>query len=126
VNTKKIDEISFSIKIEKMFLGKDHVGIVRHFEGINIDSFVNFIRRLMKEIGKRYEDCVEEINQKKVYNNLCYLNEKEKLYLWIKATQINIGLMIEIRIYHPTELSVLSDELLSRFVSIIDNFYYKN
>jgi hypothetical protein len=56
------------------------------------------------------------------YNNLCYLSEN--LYLWIKAMQTDIGLLLEIRIYHPTELSALSDELLNKFMEIFEKIYY--
>jgi len=74
----------------------------------------------MKEIGKKYEEAIEVKNQRNIYNNLCYLSEY--LYLWIKATQTDIGLLLEIRIYHPTELSALSDELLNKFMEIFEKF----
>ncbi len=31
-----MNEASLSVKIEKMFAGKDHVGTVKHLEGIDI------------------------------------------------------------------------------------------
>jgi hypothetical protein len=117
-----MNEASLSVKIEKMFAGKDHVGAVKHLDGIDINSFVNFVRNIMKEIGKKYEEAIEVKNQRNIYNNLCYLSEN--LYLWIKATQTDIGLLLEIRIYHPTELSASSDELLNKFMEIFEKIYY--
>jgi hypothetical protein len=114
--------LSLSTKIEKMLLGKDHVGRVKHFDGIEIEFFVNFVRNLMKEIGKKYEDGIEVKNQRKIYNNLCYLSNN--LFLWIRASQTEIGVLTEVRIYHPTELSALSDELLNKFMEIFDKIYH--
>jgi hypothetical protein len=112
------DNLSLSSKIEKMFAKRDHVGVVKHFEGIDIDYFVHITRNLMKEIGKKYEDSIEVKKQRIVYNNLCYLSDN--LYLWIKGTQTDLGVLLEMKIYHPTELSVLSDELLNKFTEIFE------
>jgi hypothetical protein len=112
------NNLSLSNKIEKMFAGKDHVGVVKHFEGADLDYFVNVTRNLMKEIGKKYEDSIEVKKQRVVYNNLCYLSDN--LYLWIKGTQTDFGILLEMKIYHPTELSGLSDELLNKFTEIFE------
>jgi hypothetical protein len=44
-----MNEASLSVKIEKMFAGKDHVGAVKHLEGIDINSFLTSPRLKRQE-----------------------------------------------------------------------------
>ncbi len=112
--------LSFAAKVEKLFAGKDHVGVVKHYESVEMESFSKLVDELLNEMGLKHDYAMEVIRDKLVYNCVSILNENNKIYLWIRATRVEIGLITEIRIYHPTEFSGYSDELLSKLVENIE------
>jgi len=115
------DNLSFAKRVEKLFAGKDHVGIVKHYEGIEIDKFIEYIHEILESQSIKYEDAIEDIKDKINYNCVGIIDDKKKLFLWIRAIKIDFGILAEIKLYHPTELSSFSDEFLSNLVYNLEN-----
>jgi hypothetical protein len=118
---RSLPEDSLLFRTEVRFLGKDHVGSVKHFEGIQISTLTDRIRRLTPSLASRYDDETIEINGNKIYTNVAQVGQEGDMYLWIKGTEVEeVGVVVEVKVFHETEASAVADELLARVVSELE------
>lgn len=100
------------------FFALDHVGVVRHFEGLDLATLVNKIRALLVSEGAKFEDSQEQVRETLVYTNVANLESlNSSLTLWITVTDVKgIGAVLDAKMFHPTEQSAEADERLSGLV----------
>lgn len=113
---------SLSFRTEVRFLGKDHVGSVRHFEGISLTFLVEKTRQLLSSMGLEYEDEKEEANGKAVYTNVAQVKrERGTMFIWIKGLEVeSVGVVLDVKVIHGTDESAVADELLSRIMESLE------
>lgn len=104
-------------RAEERFFTLDHVGVVRHFEGVEMPPVQSLVRTMLGERGAAFEDSLEELRGRVVYTNIATLQAGGELTLWLKATLFEgVGVVVDAKLFHSTEQSAEADELLSRFV----------
>ncbi|MDG6911217.1 MAG: hypothetical protein JRN18_02590 [Nitrososphaerota archaeon] len=109
---------SLAGRAEERFFTLDHVGVVRHFEGAELQRVQSAVRSMLDERGSGYEDALEERRGRKVYTNVASLRQEGGLTLWVSATLVEpVGVVVEAKLFHSTEQSAEADEQLSLFVN---------
>jgi len=106
---------SFSARAEERFFTLDHVGVVRHFEGVELQSVMPQVKSILAVHGGQTEDALEEIRGMAVYTAIAAL--RNGLTVWVKATQVGgVGVVVDAKLFHSTDQSAEADELLTRLV----------
>lgn len=108
---------SLSARAEERFFTLDHVGVVRHFEGVDLQRMVPVVKAMLHERVARFEDAIEELRGRVTYTNIATLQSDGDLTLWLKATLMEgVGVVVDAKLFHTTEQSAEADEQLSLFV----------
>ncbi|MDG6953516.1 MAG: hypothetical protein JRN33_00830 [Nitrososphaerota archaeon] len=109
---------SLAEKAEERFFALDHVGVVRHFEGVEMRHVRSAVRSMLDESGSGYEDALEERRGRAVYTNVASIRSEGGLTLWLCATLVEpVGVVVDAKLFHSTEQSAEADEQLSLFVN---------
>lgn len=109
---------SFAAEVQARFSKgpTDHVGAVKHFEAVELSTLVTVIRDLVAARGLRYQDRVEEIRERLLYNGVAELPSSGDMNLWILSEERQgVGVLVEAKLFHPTERSAEADEYLAEF-----------
>jgi len=108
--------VSFASATEERLRGRPHVGVVMHFEGLDVPALASRLRGLLDENGLRREDALEEANGSPVYSAVAPVADGEGMELWMIATEKQgVGCKLELRLFHAIEESAQADEYLARF-----------
>lgn len=111
---------SLAARAEERFFTLDHVGVVRHVEGVGIQQVQSAVRAMLAERGAGFEDALEELRGRVVYTNIARL-PAGGLTLWLTATLVErVGVVVDAKLYHSTEESAVADEELSRLVGELE------
>lgn len=112
---KPVDRVSLAARAEERFFTLDHVGVVRHFEGVDLEGIIPRVKAAIARNGGPVEDAVEELRGLPVYTAIAPL--KNGMTIWVKATHFaGVGVVVDAKLFHSTEQSAEADEMLSRFV----------
>jgi len=118
--TKAMNFESFAKAVEFRFISSPHVGVVRHFEGLDLPGFVRTFARLMDDLGLRPERAVEDVKGKEVFNAVAKILVGEGMDLWIWAAEEQaVGVKVEMRLFHALEESAQADEHLAKFAQVL-------
>lgn len=105
---------TFARAIEQTFAGRPHVGVVRHFEGLDLPAAAARMRNALERLGLRYQDAVEDAEGRRVFNALAPVPAGGGMELWVAAGERQgIGCQVEIRLFHSLEESAQADEYLA-------------
>jgi hypothetical protein len=108
--------VSFAGGIEARMRGRPHVGVVMHFEGMDVPALAARLRGLLDAGGLHHEDAVEETNGAPVFNAVAPIAAGDGLELWLSASEKQgVGCKLEMRVYHSIEDSARADEYLACF-----------
>jgi hypothetical protein len=109
---------SLAKEAQSRFFALDHVGVVRHFDGVDLKRLVDTIRTILVSESAKFEDSQEQMYGTSVYTNIATLDSLNgSLTLWITGTDVQaVGSVFEAKLFHPTEQSAEADERLSSFV----------
>ncbi len=108
---------SLAARAEERFFTMDHVGVVRHIEGIGLEKVEAAVRAMLGGRGVGYQDAVEELRGRTVYTNVAELRPGGSFTLWVSVTLVSpVGVVVDAKLFHRTEESAEADEELSRFV----------
>ncbi len=115
---KENKERSLAKEAQSRFFALDHVGVVRHFEGVDLHELENAIRKILVSEGAKFEDSEEQIKGTRVYTNVANFDSSNgSLDLWITGSEVQgVGSIFDAKMFHPTEQSAEADERLSNFV----------
>ena len=106
---------SFAARAEERFFTLDHVGVVRHIEGVELQGVMPQVKSILAAHGGQTEDALEEIRGMPVYTAIATL--RNGLTVWVKATQVGgVGVVVDAKLFHSTEQSAQADEQLSLFI----------
>ena len=109
---------SLAARAEERFFTLDHVGVVRHFEGVEMRHVRSAVRSMLDERGSGYEDALEERRGRVVYTNVASIRPEGSLTMWLSATLVEpVGVVVDAKLFHSTEQSAEADEQLSLFVN---------
>jgi len=112
------DRESLAFRTEVAFLGKDHVGSVRHFEGYDLDKFVESSRKVIERLGLKSKDGIESVSGKATYTSVSQVDNNT--FLWVKGLEVKgVGVVADVKVIHGTEDSARADELLSNFFELV-------
>jgi hypothetical protein len=116
------NKISLAEKAKQLFSGLDHVAHVKHFEGVEIQEFITAVRTLLEKKNVKFVDDMERLRGKNIYTNIAELQPEGQMILWLTATPLEgVGILLDIRIIHTTELSAVADEQLTLLVEEIQS-----
>jgi hypothetical protein len=102
---------------EERFFTLDHVGVVRHFEGVGLDRITLSVSATVDASKTKVEQATEEVGGRTVYTCIASDWPRRPLVLWLKATLFEgVGVLVDAKIFHPTESSAEADEALSSFM----------
>jgi len=108
--------VSFAGGIEARLRGRPHVGVVVHFEGVDVPALAARLRGLLDEDGLHHEDAVEDVNGAPVFNAVAPVAAGDGMELWLSASEKQgVGCKLEMRVFHSIEDSARADEYLARF-----------
>lgn len=108
---------SFAALTAERFFALDHVGAVKHFEGLELERVVSLTRKILNLRRARFEDATEQIMGRSVYTNVASLQQEGPLTLWITARYVDdVGVILDAKIFHPTDRSAEADELLAHIL----------
>ena len=109
-------DVSFAGGIEARMRGRPHVGVVVHFEGVDVPALAARLRGLLDEDGLHHEDAVEDVNGAPVFNAVAPVAAGDGMELWLSASEKQgVGCKLEMRVFHSLEDSARADEYLARF-----------
>lgn len=104
-------------RAQESFFIRDHVGVVRHYEGNDIKDLIAPIRDMLSSRGAKFEDEIGQIQGRVVYTNVATFQSGRALTLWLTATEIQgVGTVLDAKLFHETEQSAEADEQLSLLV----------
>jgi hypothetical protein len=108
--------MSFASTIEEWLRGRPHVGVVMHFEGLEVPALAARLQRLLDDQGLSHREALEEANGAPVFNAVASVAVGEGMELWIAASEKQgVGCKLELRLFHAIEESAEADEYLARF-----------
>lgn len=108
---------SLSKEAQSRFFAEDHVGVVRHFEGVDLDLFVRTVRGVLASEGVKFRESKERVDDILVYTNVGELDSNRALTFWITITEVRgVGSVLDAKVIHPTDYSAEADERLAAFV----------
>lgn len=109
------DSPSLAARAEERFFALDHVGVVRHFEGVDLQAIVPRLKSMLGREGGPVEDAVEQVRGLPVYTAIAPL--KDGMTAWFKVTHFEgVGVVVDAKLFHSTDQSAEADELLARFL----------
>ncbi|MDV3293837.1 MAG: hypothetical protein LYZ70_06165 [Nitrososphaerales archaeon] len=112
---------SLAARAEERFFTLDHVGVVRHFEGVDLDRVVSSLGEMVGAQGRKVEQATEDLRGRLVHTCVVEPWQSEPLILWLTATQVEgVGVVVDAKIFHPTEQSAEADEELSRLMGDLE------
>lgn len=104
-------------RAEERFFTLDHVGVVRHIEGVGLDLVVSSLEPILGEGMARVERATEEIRGLMVHTCIAPDWPRPPFTLWLTAKQFEgVGVVVDAKIFHSTDSSAEADEELSRFM----------
>jgi hypothetical protein len=113
------DKETLAFRTEVAFLGKDHVGSVRHFEGYDLNKFAESSRKIIARLGLKSKDSIESLSGKAIYTIVSQIDDN--MFLWVKGLEVKgVGVVADVKVIHGTEDSAKADELLSNFFELMD------
>ena len=113
--------VGLAARAEERFFTMDHVGVVRHFEGIGLDTLVPGLKEVLSRRQAKCEEGVEDVRGLKVYTNIAEGLGGSDMTLWVKATQVEkVGVVVDAKLFHSTADSALADEQLSVLVDELE------
>lgn len=105
---------SLAARAEERFFTLDHVGVVRHLEGMDLEGLVPCLKEVLSGRSPKSEESIEEVRGLKVYTNVSENLKGGNLTLWVKATQVEgVGVVVDAKLFHSTDESAEADEELS-------------
>ncbi len=108
--------MSFARATEERLSGRPHVGVVMHFEGLDVPAIAARMRRVLEQNGLSHEDAIEEANGSPVFSAVAPVAAGEGMELWMIASEKQgVGCKLELRLFHAIEESAQADEYLARF-----------
>jgi hypothetical protein len=116
----RMTQESFDSRISKRLSSLNHVGCVKHYEGLKIERFIELVHSALNELGMQFEDMLE--TPQKVYNCLA---PQAELLLWFRAQEVEMGVVCETKVIHTTEWSAFADELLSNTIETLERLIYQ-
>ncbi len=112
---------SLAARAEERFFTLDHVGVVRHFEGVDLNNVVSSLGEMVDAQGGKLERMTEDLRGRLVHTCIVELWRGESLTLWLTATQVEgVGVVVDAKIFHPTEQTAQADEELSRLMGELE------
>ena len=112
---------SFAARAEERFFTLDHVGTVRHFEGLDLNAIAPLAKRILLDHGAEFEDATETLNGITVYTSIASSFGGGKFTVWLKASQFEgVGVLMDVKIFHSTEQSAAADEELSGLMAELE------
>jgi len=113
------DKETLAFRTEVAFLGKDHVGSVRHFEGHDLNRFAECSRKIIARLGLKNKDSIESVSGKAIYTSVSQIDDNT--FLWVKGLEVKgVGVVADVKVIHATEDSARADELLSNFFELVE------
>jgi len=113
---------TFAETAEERFFTLDHVGVVRHIEGYDLQAVIPVVRQILQDRRAKFEDAIETVNGIAVYTNVASLSKIDEFTLWVKASQFEgVGVLLDVKVFHTTERSAKADEELSRLVAELED-----
>ena len=108
--------MSFSAELAARLRGRPHVGVVMHFEGVDVPALAARLRRALDDDGLAREDAIEDADGDPVFNAVAPVAAGEGMELWLCASgKQGVGSKLELRLFHALEDSAQADEYLARF-----------
>ncbi len=106
---------SLAREAQSRFFARDHVGVVRHFEGVGLERLINPIRSILDSRGAKFEDSEEQVLGRSVYTNIATFGSPNgPLTLWLTLTEVrSVGSVLDAKMFHQTEQSAEADEALA-------------
>lgn len=96
--------------------GRPHVGVVVHFEGMDVPALAARLRGLLDDNGLPHQEAVEETKGAPVFNAVAPVAAGDGMELWLSASEKQgVGCKLEMRVFHSIEDSARADEYLARF-----------
>lgn len=109
---------SFAAALEKRFSGRPHVGVVTHFEGLDVRAAAARVRGVMERMGLRSVGAIETAQDRRVFSVIAPVPVGDQMELWIIASeQPDVGVKLEARVFHRLEESAVADEYLATFAA---------
>ena len=113
--------MSFASTIEEWLRGRPHVGVVMHFEGLEVPTLAARLQKLLDDQGLSHREALEEANGAPVFNAVASVAVGEGMELWIAASEKQgVGCKLELRLFHAIEESAEADEYLARFSETVN------
>ena len=113
--------MSFASTIEEWLRGRPHVGVVMHFEGLEVPALAARLKQLLDDQGLSHREALEQADGAPVFNAVASVAIGEGMELWIAASEKqNVGCKLELRLFHAIEESAEADEYLARFSKTIN------
>ena len=121
---KPADKVSIAAQAEERFFTLDHVGVVRHLEGVDLQGIMPRVRSIVAAHGGPVEEAVEELRGLPVYTAIAPLGNK--MTVWFKVTHFaGVGVVVEAKLFHSTEDSAQADEQLSILMDELQTSAYQ-
>ncbi len=106
----------FASALERRFSARPHVGVVTHFEGLDVPAVIARVHEVMRDAGLHPEGAVEQLGDRSVFNAVAAVPAGDGMELWLIANeQPGVGSKIEVRLFHAIEDSAQADEYLATF-----------
>lgn len=116
--------MTFAARAEERFFTLDHVGVVRHFEGVDLQGVIPQVKSILAAQGGQVEDALEEIGGMAVYTAIAPFGEG--LTAWLKATQVGeVGVVVDAKLFHSTDQSAQADERLTLLVDQLQRMIHE-
>jgi hypothetical protein len=101
-------------RLKTRFGGRPHVGVVTHFDGLDVPAAVARIRAVAAALDLPLQGAVEEIEGRRVFSAAAPVRRAGGLEVWLVASeQPAVGCTVEARVFHPIEQSAEADEYLA-------------
>ena len=98
------------------FGGRPHVGVVTHFDALDVEEMVARLRAVAGACGISLEGMVEEVEGRRLFSAAAPVPGGDGFEIWIVATeQPAVGCKVETRVFHAVEQSAHADEYLAAF-----------
>ena len=111
---------SLAATAEERFFTLDHVGVVRHVEGVDLTAVVPQVKRLLDRRGATFEDATEVVNGITVYTSIAHF-AKSGFTMWVKASEFEgVGILVDAKVFHDPEGGAAADEELSEFMAELE------
>lgn len=107
-------QASYAAALEERFSGRPHVGVVTHFEGLELRGAVARVQGVLAGMGLRVVGAIESVQGRPTFSAAAPVPLGDRMELWIIACeQPDVGARLEVRVFHRLEESAVADEYLT-------------